>query len=94
MPCKSRVGDRNKRLVPAFVSAFVPADQKNRGALRIESKQDPPRIASNLDGLIEAIRQDKLPRLNIQEDVKTYEIAFAAELSAREGRPVKLPLPR
>ena len=47
-----------------------------------------------IDDLIEAIRQDKQPRLNIKEDVKTYEIAFAAELSAREGRPVKLPLPR
>jgi predicted dehydrogenase len=46
-----------------------------------------------IDDLIDAIRQDRPTRLNFKEDAKTYEIAFAAEQSAREGRPVKLPLP-
>ena len=29
---------------------------------------------------------------NLEDTVKTHEICFAADLSAREGRPVKLPL--
>ena len=47
-----------------------------------------------IDDLVDAILHDKQPLLNIQEDAKTYEIAFAAEQSAREGKPIKLPLPR
>jgi predicted dehydrogenase len=46
-----------------------------------------------IDDLIDAIRHDRQPRLNPAEDAKTYEIVFGAEQSAREGRPVKLPLP-
>jgi predicted dehydrogenase len=46
-----------------------------------------------IDDLIDAIRNDGQTRLNIREDTKTYEIAFGAEQSAREGRPVTLPLP-
>jgi predicted dehydrogenase len=47
-----------------------------------------------IDDLIDAIRHDRPARLDIREDLKTYEIAFAAEQSAREGKPVQLPLPR
>jgi predicted dehydrogenase len=47
-----------------------------------------------INDLVDAILHDRQPLLNIQEDAKTYELIFAAEQSAREGRPVKLPLPR
>jgi predicted dehydrogenase len=47
-----------------------------------------------IDDLIGAIREDRPTRLNVEDDAKTYEIVFAAEQSAREGRPVKLPLPQ
>ena len=47
-----------------------------------------------IDDFVQAILEDKEARLNIREDAKTYEIIFAAEQSAREGRPVRLPLPR
>jgi predicted dehydrogenase len=47
-----------------------------------------------IDDLIDGILNDRQPRLNIHEDAKTYELIFAAEQSARDGRPVKLPLPR
>lgn len=46
-----------------------------------------------IDDLVDGILNDRQPLLHIREDAKTYEIAFAAEQSAREGRPVKLPLP-
>lgn len=45
-----------------------------------------------IDDLIDAIRNDGRALLDIREDAKTYEIMFAAEQSAREGRPVSLPL--
>jgi predicted dehydrogenase len=45
-----------------------------------------------IDDLVDAILHDRQAKLNIHEDKKTYEMAFAAEQSAREGRPVKLPL--
>ena len=47
-----------------------------------------------IDDLVDAILNDKQPLLTFREDAKTYEIVFAAEQSAREGRPVKLPLPK
>ena len=47
-----------------------------------------------LDHLIDCIRADKTPLVDIKDAVKTHEIMFAAEQSAAEGRPVKLPLPR
>lgn len=47
-----------------------------------------------LDHLIDCVRDDRTPIVDIKDGVKTHEIAFAAEISAREGRPVKLPLPR
>jgi predicted dehydrogenase len=47
-----------------------------------------------IDDLVDGVLHDHQPLLHIQEDAKTYEIAFAAEQSAREGRPVSLPLPR
>jgi len=42
----------------------------------------------------DCIRADLTPIVDIKDAVKTHEIVFGAELSAREGRPVKLPLPR
>ena len=45
-----------------------------------------------IDDFVDAIRHNKQALLNVHEDAKTYEIVFAAEQSAREGRPIKLPL--
>jgi predicted dehydrogenase len=45
-----------------------------------------------IDDLIDAILNDREARLNVKEDTKTYEIVFAAEESARTGKPVQLPL--
>lgn len=42
--------------------------------------------------LIDSIIEDRDPKLNIREDLKTYQIIFAAERSAHEGKPVTLPL--
>lgn len=47
-----------------------------------------------IDDLVDAILGDKEPLVNIREGVRTHELIFAAEQSAREGRPVKLPLAR
>jgi predicted dehydrogenase len=46
-----------------------------------------------IDDLIEAVLTDREPLVNIRDGVKTHELVLAAEQSAREGRPVKLPLP-
>jgi predicted dehydrogenase len=46
-----------------------------------------------IDDLVDAILENRPALLNVREDSKTYEIAFAAEQSAREGKPVALPLP-
>jgi predicted dehydrogenase len=47
-----------------------------------------------LDHLIDCIRADCVPIVDLKAAVQTHEIMVAAELSAHEGRPVKLPLPR
>ena len=47
-----------------------------------------------LDHLIECILEDRTPVVDIKDAVVTHEMMFAAEQSAREGRPVRLPLPR
>jgi predicted dehydrogenase len=51
-------------------------------------------VQGELDHLIDCIRADRVPIVDIKDAVKTHEIMFAAELSAHDGRPVKLPLPR
>jgi len=45
-----------------------------------------------IDDLVNAILTDGQALLDVREDSKTYEMMFAAEQSAREGRPIKLPL--
>jgi predicted dehydrogenase len=47
-----------------------------------------------IDDLVDAILHDREARVNMREGAKTHELMFAAEQSAREGRPVRLPLPR
>jgi predicted dehydrogenase len=47
-----------------------------------------------LDHLIDCVLQDRTPIVDIKDAVKTHELMFAAEQSAREGKPVRLPLPR
>lgn len=49
---------------------------------------------AELDDLVESILQDRAALVDIKDAVKTHEIMFAAEQSARERRPVSLPLPR
>jgi len=46
-----------------------------------------------LDHLIDCMRENRTPIVDIKGAVKAHAIAFAAEQSSREGRPVKLPLP-
>jgi len=43
--------------------------------------------------LVDCIRFDRESHVNVADAYKTHEICFAADLSAAEGRPVKLPLP-
>ena len=41
---------------------------------------------------VDCINRGTEPELSIPRAAKTYEVIFAAELSAREGRPIRLPL--
>lgn len=47
-----------------------------------------------INHFVDCIRENRTPIVDIKDAVKTHEIAFGAEISAKEGRPVKLPLPR
>ena len=49
---------------------------------------------AEIDDLIDAILGNRQPLVNIADGVKTHELVLAAEQSAREGRPVTLPLPQ
>lgn len=42
---------------------------------------------------IDALNHNRRPMPDLEDAAKTMEVCFAAELSARRGRPVKLPLP-
>ena len=46
-----------------------------------------------VNDFIDAIREDREAQIPMSDAVKTHELIFAAEISAREGRPVSLPLP-
>jgi predicted dehydrogenase len=46
-----------------------------------------------IDHFATCILHDKTPLPDIKDAVKTHEIIFAAEQSALDGKPVKLPLP-
>ena len=46
-----------------------------------------------LDTFVRCILEDSEPDTNIDDADATHEICLAAEISAREERPVKLPLP-
>jgi hypothetical protein len=45
-----------------------------------------------VDYFVSCITGDVESDLSIPRAAKTYEVIFAAELSAREGKPVQLPL--
>lgn len=47
-----------------------------------------------IDHFVACIRENRVPLVDIKDAVKTHEIVFGAEQSAREGRPIRLPLPR
>jgi predicted dehydrogenase len=42
---------------------------------------------------VECIRTNRESHVNVADAYKTHEVVFAADLSAKEGRPVSLPLP-
>lgn len=46
-----------------------------------------------IDHLVDCIRDDTTPLVDIEDAARTHEIVLAAEQSAAEGRPVSLPLP-
>jgi len=45
-----------------------------------------------IDNLVDCILNDRESHANIEDAVKTHEIILAADMSAAQGRPVKLPL--
>ena len=45
-----------------------------------------------VDHFIDCLNRDQRPMPDLEDAAKTMEICFAAELSARRGKPVKLPL--
>jgi len=45
-----------------------------------------------IDHLVDCIRNDVESHANLEDAVNTHEVCFAAERSATEGRPVRLPL--
>jgi predicted dehydrogenase len=49
-------------------------------------------FVGEIDHLVDCILNDKESHCNVADAVKTHEICLAAEISAREGRPVRLPL--
>ncbi len=49
-------------------------------------------FAAEIDHFVDCIRSGRESHCNIADTVKTHEICLASELSAREGRPVRLPL--
>lgn len=49
-------------------------------------------FVGEVNHLVECILTDKESHVNVADAVKTHEICLATELSAAEGRPVKLPL--
>jgi predicted dehydrogenase len=49
-------------------------------------------FAAEIDHFVDCIRNDHESHCNIEDAVKTHEICLASDISAREGRPVRLPL--
>lgn len=49
-------------------------------------------FTGEIDHFVDSIRNDRESHCNVAGAVETHEICLAAEISAREGRPVNLPL--
>jgi len=45
-----------------------------------------------IDNLVDCILNNKESLVNVEEAAKTHEIIYAADMSAAQGRPIKLPL--
>lgn len=45
-----------------------------------------------IDHLVDCILKDEESHVNLEDAVKTHEVALAMDISAEEGRPIKLPL--
>jgi len=50
-------------------------------------------LEATIDHFIGCILEDKTPSPDFDDAYVTHEICFAADISAHEGRPVRLPLP-
>jgi len=50
-------------------------------------------LERTIDHFLRCILEDKRPSPDLDDACLTHEICFAADLSAHEGRPVRLPLP-
>lgn len=50
-------------------------------------------FVAQMDHFVDCILNDRESHANVADAVKTHEICLAMEISAREGRPVRLPLP-
>ena len=49
-------------------------------------------FTGEIDHFVDCIRNDRESHCNVADAVETHEICLASEISAREGRPVRLPL--
>jgi len=49
-------------------------------------------FVGEVNHFLDCIRSDRESHCNIADAVKTHEICLAGDASAREGRPVRLPL--
>lgn len=45
-----------------------------------------------IDHLVDCVINNKESHVNLEDAIKTHEICLAADISAREGKPIKLPL--
>ncbi|HLH72107.1 MAG TPA: Gfo/Idh/MocA family oxidoreductase [Chloroflexota bacterium] len=88
-------GSKGTLVNDRFLTSFIPG--QTGWAQFPTILPDTPEVShhpfqAELDHLVDCIREDRTPTVDIKDAVKTHEIMFAAEQSAREGRPVKLPL--
>ncbi|MCL5947361.1 MAG: Gfo/Idh/MocA family oxidoreductase [Chloroflexi bacterium] len=90
-------GDRGTIVQNRFISDLFPGQTDWAEVPTI--MPDTPQVAHHpfqgeMNDLVEAITENRPALVNIDDAVKTHELIFAAETSAREGgRPVRLPLP-
>ena len=50
-------------------------------------------FAAEIDHFVECVQNNQESHANLANCSKTHEICYASEISARTGKPVRLPLP-